>query len=123
MDRESAHSFCLSLPGAYEDFPFGEVSVYKVRGKMFALLTPPSTEPVHISLKCDPVLSVILREQFPAVQPGYHLNKQHWNTVTLDGTLEEPQILDMIEDSYQLVVKSLPKAVRQALERNASDLS
>jgi predicted DNA-binding protein (MmcQ/YjbR family) len=106
---------CLSLPGAEETFPFGpENSVFKVAGKLFALSRLDDT-PLRISLKCDPSLAEQLREAHAAVIPGYHLNKHHWNTVVLDGSLAEDMVGEMIEDSYDLVVSKLPKARRRAL--------
>jgi len=78
--------------------------VFKVRGKMFALITVQDT-PLRINLKCDPELALHLRAAYPAVQPGYHMNKKHWNTITLDGSLPDTEILTMIDDSYDLVAK------------------
>ncbi len=115
MNRDDVRGHCLSKPGAFEDFPFGEgVAVIKVSDKMFALI--PMAVPVQISLKCDPDWAAILRQTFPAVQPGYHLNKRHWNTVTLDGSIPDDQLYEMIDHSYDLVVKSLPRSVRDSLK-------
>jgi predicted DNA-binding protein (MmcQ/YjbR family) len=106
---------CLLLPGAEETFPFGpENSVFKVAGKVFALSRLDST-PLRVSLKCEPALAEQLREAHAAVIPGYHLNKRHWNTVIVDGSLTREAIGDMIEDSYDLVVSKLPRARRRAL--------
>jgi predicted DNA-binding protein (MmcQ/YjbR family) len=106
---------CLSYTGAEETFPFGpETSVFKVAGKMFAISRLAGT-PLAVSLKCEPDLAEALREAHAAVQPGYHLNKRHWNTVILDGSLSGQVIADMIEDSYDLVVSALPAARRRAL--------
>jgi predicted DNA-binding protein (MmcQ/YjbR family) len=106
---------CLSFTGAEETFPFGpQTSVFKVEGKMFAL-SHLRGRPLTVSLKCDPALAEELREAHPAVAPGYHLNKQHWNTVTLDGSLADAVIRDMVEDSYDLIVSALPKRRRLAL--------
>jgi predicted DNA-binding protein (MmcQ/YjbR family) len=106
---------CLARPGAEETFPFGpEVSVFKVAGKMFAL-SMLRTTPLSVSLKCEPPLAVDLRAAHPAIRPGYHLNKRHWNTITLDGSLPDAMVLDLIEDSYDLVVAGLPRARREAL--------
>ena len=103
---------CLALPGASEEFPFGdEVSVFKVGGKMFALSSL-DAEPLQLSVKCDPDLAVQLRAAHPAIAPGYHLNKRHWNTITLDGSLPDQMVTDMLTDSYDLVVASLPKVRR-----------
>jgi len=106
---------CLSLPGSDETFPFGpQTSVFKVAGKMFAL-SQLAGRPLCVSVKCEPALAEQLRETHPTVCPGYHLNKRHWNTVTIDGSLPEQMIRDMLEDSYDLVVSALPVARRRAL--------
>ena len=106
---------CLSFNGAEETFPFGpENSVFKVAGKMFALSQLTAT-PLAVSLKCEPSLAQGLREAHAAVLPGYHLNKRHWNTVIIDGSLPEQMIKDMIEDSYDLVVSALSEAARGEL--------
>jgi len=106
---------CLSFPGAEETFPFGaNTSVFKVEGKMFAL-SQLDAESLRISLKCEPELAQALRDAHPEVLPGYHLNKRHWNTVIVEGSLGDQVIADMIEDSYDLVVSALPKARRLAL--------
>jgi predicted DNA-binding protein (MmcQ/YjbR family) len=115
MNAAELRDHCLSFNGAEETFPFGpENSVFKVAGKMFAL-SPLGAEPLRISLKCEPELAEALRGAHAAVIPGYHLNKRHWNTVILDGSLPEQMVLDMIEDSYDLVVSALPAARRRAL--------
>ena len=115
VTSEDLRQHCLNQVGTVEEFPFGpESQVYKVMGRMFALL--PVDEPLRISLKCDPTLAEILRENYPAVQPGYYLNKQHWNTVTVDGSIPDEDILDMIDDSYNLVVKKLSRKDREKLE-------
>jgi predicted DNA-binding protein (MmcQ/YjbR family) len=96
------------MPGAIEDFPFApDVSVFKVGGKMFAL-SHLAGVPLEVSLKCDPELAAQLRNTYPAIRPGYHLAKRHWNTITLDGALDDAMVRDMIEDSYDLVVDGLP---------------
>jgi predicted DNA-binding protein (MmcQ/YjbR family) len=106
---------CLARPGATEEFPFGpQTSVFKVAGKMFALSALRS-RPLQVSLKCEPELAEALRDSYPEIRPGYHLNKRHWNTVTLDGSLPDEMVRGMIEDSYDLVVAGLPRAVRQGL--------
>jgi predicted DNA-binding protein (MmcQ/YjbR family) len=106
---------CLSFRGATEDFPFGpEASVFKVARKMFAL-SMLDREPLKVSLKCEPELAEQLRLSYPSITPGYHLNKRHWNTVTLDGSLDDPMVRDMIEDSYDLVVDGLTKKDRARL--------
>ncbi|MQA62139.1 MAG: MmcQ/YjbR family DNA-binding protein [Actinophytocola sp.] len=114
LTPEKLKAACLAMPGAREEFPFDEAnSVFKVAGKLFAISNL-TAEPLSVSLKCEPDLAVQLRAAYPAVVPGYHLNKQHWNTVTIDGTLPDRTVLDMIEDSYDLVVAKLPKAKRPA---------
>jgi len=106
---------CLSFRGAEETFPFGsETSVFKVAGKMFAL-SRLGADSLRVSLKCEPQLAVALRGAHAAVLPGYHLNKRHWNTVVVDGSLSDDALCDMIEDSYDLVVGKLPRARRRAL--------
>jgi predicted DNA-binding protein (MmcQ/YjbR family) len=116
MELETLRAYLLSLPGAVEDHPFGpQPLVMKVGGKIFALVAADAT-PLNISLKCEPAHAQFLRDAFPAVRPGYHLNKQHWNTVTLDGSIEDVGIHDMIDESYRLVVAGLTKAARARLE-------
>jgi len=106
---------CLSFPGSEETFPFGpENSVFKVAGKMFAL-SRLDGDPLRVSLKCEPALAEQLRQAHAAIAPGYHLNKRHWNTVTLDGSLADAMIHDLVEDSYDLVVSALPRARQRAL--------
>ncbi len=112
MDTTDIREFCLSLPETEETLPFDETTlVYKVGGKMF-LLTD-MTDRGWINVKCDPDRAIELRERYPdEVVPGYHMNKRHWNTVRTDGDLPESLIRRWIEDSYWLVVGSLPKARR-----------
>jgi predicted DNA-binding protein (MmcQ/YjbR family) len=106
---------CLALPGATEDFPFdAENSVFKVAGKIFAI-SRLDGRPLRVSVKCDPGLAEQLRASYPAITPGYHLNKRHWNTIVLDGSVPDAMVRDMIEDSYDLVVSALPRAARKAL--------
>lgn len=115
MDFISAQKYLLTKPKAKENFPFGpEVAVYKVCHKMFATLTLEAGL-ARINLKCDPDEALALRDQYPAVQPGYHMNKKHWNTVLLDGTLNATQLERMIDNSYQLVVDNLPTDERMRL--------
>lgn len=115
VDATELRRWCLRQAGAIEDFPFGpENSVFKVAGKMFALSGLDRT-PLRVSVKCEPELAVQLRNSYSAVGPGYHLNKRHWNTITLDGSLPDEIVRDMIEDSYDLVVSALPKRVRDQL--------
>ncbi len=115
MNAEDLRDHCLSFLGTEEKFPFGPVtSVFKVAGKIFAL-SRLDEEPLRVSLKCEPLLAEQLRELHAAVIPGYHLNKRHWNTVIIDGSLPDLMITDMVEDSYDLVVSALPQSRRRAL--------
>ena len=117
MNRDEVREYCLSMKGAVSEFPFGpDAEVFKVMGKMFALI-PVSANTVSISLKCDPVLAEVLRENYAAVIPGYHLNKRHWNTVVIDGTIPPDEINEMIDNSYQLVVNGLTKKDRATLSQ------
>lgn len=115
MNIEDIRIFCLSKVGATESFPFDEVTlVFKVKNKMFALL---SLDDAHgISLKCDPERSIELREKYPAIIPGYHMNKQLWNTIQIDASISEKLIKELIDHSYDLIVASLPKKLKQELE-------
>ncbi len=118
IDRQVLRDYCGSKPGAVEDFPFdAETLVFKVMGKLFALmgLDIPDDQPQTINLKCDPAWAEVLRQTYPAVQPGYHMNKRHWNTVTCDGTIPDSEIYEMIDQSYALVVKGLKKVDREKL--------
>jgi len=115
MDAAGLRECCLGFAGAVEEFPFGpETSVFKVGGKLFAL-SALEREPLTVSLKCEPDLAAQLRLTYPAVAPGYHLNKRHWNTITLDGSLPDQLVRDLIEDSYDLIVRALPKRTREDL--------
>jgi predicted DNA-binding protein (MmcQ/YjbR family) len=115
MNPDELRDHCLSFAGAEETFPFGpETSVFKVAGKMFAL-SQLEADSLQVSLKCEPELAEALRAAHEAVRPGYHLNKRHWNTVIVDGSLPDDAVRDMIEDSYDLVVSRLPRARRRAL--------
>jgi len=112
VDARVLKDQCLALPGAVEEFPFGdEVSVFKVGGKMFALCGL-DARPLQLSVKCEPDIAAQLRAAHPAIVPGYHLNKRHWNTITLDGSLPDQMVSDLLADSYDLVVASLPRARR-----------
>ncbi len=116
MDIKQLQSYLLAKPATTEETPFGpENLVYKVMGKMYALV-PLDATPLTISLKCEPGQALFLRDVYPAVRPGYHMNKMHWNTVTLDGSIPEAEVWGMIDDSYALVVAGLKKAERAALE-------
>lgn len=115
MTREDFRNYCLAKKGAIEDFPFDATTVvFKVAGKIFALADAVSFE--RISLKCDPYKAIELREKYPAVIPGYHLNKRHWNTVILNGSIEDKQIYEGIDHSYNMVVSSLSRAGKQKLQ-------
>ena len=115
MTPDALRRLCLGFRGATEDFPFGpDVSVFKVGGKMFALSALDGA-PLKVSLKCEPELAEQLRLSYPAIAPGYHLNKRHWNTVTLDGSLDDRMVRDLVEDSYDLVVDGLSRKDRQRL--------
>jgi predicted DNA-binding protein (MmcQ/YjbR family) len=115
MTRDEVLAICLNLPGAEETYPFGEeVAVIKVGGKMFALV-PLSGEPGSVNLKCDPAQALDLREAYPGIRPGYHQNKRHWNTVDLDGSVEDDVVRGLISDSYDLVVAGLPRSIRADL--------
>jgi predicted DNA-binding protein (MmcQ/YjbR family) len=116
MELEELKQYLLDKRATTEEIPFGpEALVYKVMGKMFALIAWDET-PQRISLKCDPVQAIHLREVYESVQGAYHMNKKHWNMVILDGTVPTPELLEMIDDSYELVVKGLPKAKRLELQ-------
>ena len=113
MTAAALKRYCLSLRGAVETHPFGpQNTVYKVEGKIFAIT---GDGPLRISLKCEPELAEQLRAAYPAIAPGYHLNKRHWNTVALDGSIEDELLRNMIEDSYDLVVAALSRAKREKL--------
>ena len=122
MNDKQAQAYLLSKPEAIEDFPFGpEVYVYKISGKMFATLGF-NDEVARMNLKCDPEEALALRDIFDAVLPGYHMNKAHWNTVVLDGSIPTGELERMIDRSFGLVVKGLRKTERLALEiRHGSD--
>jgi predicted DNA-binding protein (MmcQ/YjbR family) len=115
QDLETIRAALLAKPGAEETFPFDTVTlVAKVGGKMFALLGTTGS-PLQLSLKVDPGFGDVLRATYPAIQPGYHLNKRHWVTLTLDGSLEPSLIQELINGSYRLVLKGLPRATREHL--------
>lgn len=115
MDLADVCAHCLSLPQVEETTPFGpEVLVYKVAGKMFALAIP-DEYPVRVNLKCDPDRSLELRDKHEGIIPGYHMNKRHWNTLILDGSLPSKLVGELIEHSYQLVIASLPARTRKEL--------
>ncbi len=114
MDIESFRTYCLAKKGVTETFPFDENTlVFKVMGKMFALTNIDGFESVN--LKCDPLLSLELRVEFEAIEPGYHMSKKHWNTITLDYSIEDNTIYEWIKDSYNLVVDKLTKKQKEEL--------
>ncbi len=116
MTYDSVRDYLLGKPEAIEDFPFGpDVAVFKVGGRMFATLVH-GPGCARMNLKCDPHEALMLRDIFSAVLPGYHMNKRHWNTVLLDGSVPGGEIERMADNSYALVVKGLPRAQRQGLE-------
>lgn len=118
MDLEQARLYCLSKIGTEEGFPFGpETLVFKVAGKIFALMGLESENP-GMNLKCDPHLAIELRERYSDVKPGYHMNKNHWNTVMLEGSISDSELKKMIDHSYQLVIAGLPAKIRQELLEN-----
>ena len=131
MNLDAVHAYLMAKKGAREERPFDlETPVYKVMGKMFALLAP-EHDPPRITLKCDPDYALMLRDTYPAVIPGYYMNKRHWNTIILDESISDASISDahipddeieeMIDESYDLVVKGLTKAARKELEEACAD--
>ena len=106
MNVEDLRLYALSLPGVEETFPFGDdVIVFKINNKIFLLL-PLNAESLRFNVKCNPDNAIELREQYSCIQPGYHMNKKHWNTIFVDGTLGSQQIKQFIDDSYNLVNKN-----------------
>jgi predicted DNA-binding protein (MmcQ/YjbR family) len=115
MRPDELKRLCLGRPGAVEEFPFTpDVSVFKVGGRMFAL-SDLGASPLKVSLKCDPELAESLRATYSEITAGYHLNKRHWNTIDLEGSLPGELVKQMLEDSYDLVVAQLPRAKREEL--------
>jgi predicted DNA-binding protein (MmcQ/YjbR family) len=118
MDATDLRARCAALPGVTAEYPFGpDALVMKVSGKLFAIIAE-DADPASISLKCEPELAISLRDTYPAVTAGYHLDKRHWNTVVLDGSIPEDEVLAWIEDSYDLVVDKLPRATQRSLGRS-----
>jgi predicted DNA-binding protein (MmcQ/YjbR family) len=116
MDLELIREYCLSKPGGTEDMPFGEdVLVFRVGGKMFALAALDEVPP-RVNLKCDPDRALQLRDRYEQVTPGYHMNKKHWNTVKIERGIPITELRKMIDHSYELVTKNLPKAKRKKLK-------
>ena len=115
MDGDTIRAYCASKKGATFDYPFDmETRVYRVGGKIFMFMGD-NANPPRMTLKCDPELAEILRREFPAITPGYHTNKRHWNTVLIDDSIPDAQIYEMIDHSYQLIVQSLKKVDREKL--------
>ena len=115
MNIEEFRDYCLAKKGVTEEFPFDEVTlVFKVVGKIFAI-TGLDNEQFEVNLKCEPEYALELREQHPEVRPGWHMNKKHWNTITLDDSIPDDEIFGMMDHSYNLVVKGLKKADQQKL--------
>ena len=115
MTGEELRAWCLEHPGVEETFPFSPgTSVFKVGGKVFAI-SRLDDEPLTVSVKCEPDLAAQLRIDYPAIEPGYHLNKRHWNTLTIDGSLDDAMVRDLVEDSYDLIVSALPARARGSL--------
>ena len=110
MDLAEFREYCLTKPGSTEGTPFGpDVLVFKVSGKMFALAALDEL-PTTVNLKCDPDLALDLRDRYEEVRPGYHMNKKHWNTVQIEGAIPDAELRKMIDHSYELVIKGLPKS-------------
>jgi predicted DNA-binding protein (MmcQ/YjbR family) len=115
MELNKLKLYLSNKPGSSEDYPFGpDTLVYKVLGKMFALFGE-DDNPIRMNLKCDPDDAIVLRDMYESVIPGYHMNKEHWNTLILDGSIPESEIKKMIDESYRLVVNSLKKTDRDRL--------
>lgn len=117
MDFETLNKYLLDKSGTKMELPFGpDTLVYKVLGKMYALISW-QDDPLRISLKCDPEEAIRLRRQYPAVMPGYHLNKIHWNSVVINGSIPDEELLKMVDESYRLVVATLPKILFNAWKK------
>jgi len=115
MNIEQLRDYCLAKKGVTEGFPFDDtILVFKVLGKMFAA-TSLTRLPTSVNLKCDPTRALELREQYEGVEPGYHMNKKHWNTVTLQSDVSSSELRELIDHSYALVVKGMKKADRERL--------
>ncbi len=117
MNIESIREYCFKKPDVTESFPFGEETlVFKVAGKIF-LLAGLNDIPLQVNLKCDPEKAIELREKYESVLPGYHMNKTHWNTIIIDGSFPQRELMEWIDDSYSLVVNSLKKTDRERINR------
>ncbi len=116
MNIEELRNFCIAKKGVEECFPFDEDAlVFKVMGKIF-LITSISSKPVNFNVKCDTLKAIELREKYPCVKPGFHMNKKHWNTIVCDGKVSNKLLMQWIDDSYNLVLKGLPKKSQTKLE-------
>jgi predicted DNA-binding protein (MmcQ/YjbR family) len=114
MNIEEFRAYCLSKKGTSEETPFDELTlVFKVMGKMFSLTNMEG--PFIVNLKCDPELAIELRERYPAVRVGYHMNKKHWNTIDIDGSVNDGLLKDWIDHSYELVVNKLTRKLKDEL--------
>lgn len=115
MNIEELREYCMAKKGVIESFPFDESTlVFKVAGKMFCLTD--LVDDFAVALKNDPEKNMELREQYPAIRPGYHMNKQHWNTVQIDGTISDKMLQQLIDESYRIIVNKLPKKFREELQ-------
>ena len=115
MDIEAYRNYCLRKKGVTEEFPFDDKTlVYKVMGKLFTLTDIDRFESINV--KCNPATAIRLREAYTSISPGYHMNKQHWNTVLIDGSIPDHLLYQWIDDAYKLVVTKLPKAVQKMLQ-------
>ncbi len=118
MNIETLRDYCLSQTGAEETLPFGpETLVFKIMGKAF-LLTGLDSRPLQFNVKCDPEKAIELREQFNCVLPGFHMNKKHWNTIVVDGSVSHKQLSEWITDSYNLVISGFPKIKQKKYQKN-----
>jgi predicted DNA-binding protein (MmcQ/YjbR family) len=116
MNLEDIRTYCLSKKGASGEYPFGpEYLVFKVMKKVFAIVAI-DTHPLSMNLKCDPDDALAFRDIYPAIRPGYHMNKKHWNTIVFDGTIPDDFVYEMIDDSYDLVVKKLSVSARDKIK-------
>ena len=116
MNIEDFRDYCLQKKGALEDFPFGDnVLVMKVMGKIFGMANLDG--PLTLNLKCDPEKSVELREQFPCIRSGYHMDKKHWNTIDIDGSVPDRTLKDWIDHSYDMVVAKFPRKLKEELAK------